>query len=301
MNEMPSAPMALTIGGVPVGGRRGETPTVLIGSLFYHRQKLVADAATGSFDRLAAEALITQQDELADKTGNPCMIDVVGASAAALPKYLDFVAATTDAPIVMDGITVAINVAGLDYARACGLLDRIVYNSLTPRSDPTEVAAIQAAGVESAVLLALNTKDFTGRGRVAAIDALLPIATAAGITKPLLDTCVLDLATLGQACWALTPLKTKYGLPVGCGPHNATSRITKQLHAKYGPQAPTLCAASANVMTVAVGADFLLYGPIETAATVFPIIGLVDAANGQMIMDYGVTLDRTHPRFRILR
>ena len=301
MNEMPSAPMALTIGGVPVGGRRGETPTVLIGSLFYHRQKLVADAATGSFDRIAAEALITRQDELADKTGNPCMIDVVGASAAALPKYLDFVAAATDAPLVMDGITAAINVAGLDYARACGLLDRIVYNSLTPRSDPAEVAAIQAAGVESAVLLALNTKDFTGRGRVAAIDALLPVATAAGITKPLLDTCVLDLATLGQACWALTPLKTKYGLPVGCGPHNATSRITKQLHAKYGPQAPTLCAASANVMTAAVGADFLLYGPFETAATVFPTIGLVDAANGQMIMDRGVTLDRTHPRFRILR
>lgn len=293
--------MAFEIGGVTVGGRRGEHPTVLIGSLFYHRQKIVDDAATGSFDQMAAEALITRQDELADKTGNPCMIDVVGASAAALPKYLDFVASTTNAPLVMDGITASINLVGLDYARDCGLLDRIVYNSLTPRSDPTEVETIRAAGVDSAILLALNTKDFTGRGRVTAIDNLLPIATAAGITKPLLDTCVLDLATLGQACWALDTLKTKHGLPVGCGPHNATSRITKQLKAKYGPQAATLCTASANVMTAAVGADFLLYGPIETADTVFPIIGLVDAATGQMIMDQGVTLDRTHPRYQILR
>jgi tetrahydromethanopterin S-methyltransferase subunit H len=54
-------------------------------------------------------------------------------------------------------------------------------------------------------------------------------------------------------------------------------------------------------MTTAVGADFILYGPIETADEVFPIIGMVDAANGQIIMDKGVKLEHSHPRYRILR
>jgi tetrahydromethanopterin S-methyltransferase subunit H len=294
-------PTAFKIGGVTVGGRLGENPTILIGSIFYHRHKIVEDAATGVFDRMRAEALINHQDELADKTGNPCMIDLVCASTAVLPKYLDFVASSTDAPILMDGITASINMSGLDYAREWGLLDRIVYNSLTLRYEPTELEKIREVGLESAVLLALNTKDFTGRGRVTAIDGLLLVAKEAGIRMPLIDTCVLDIATLGQACWALSTLKTKYGLPVGCGPHNATSSAAKRLKAKYGPQSVKLCTASANVMTAAVGADFILYGPIETADAVFPIVGMVDAANGQIIMDTGVTLERSHPRFRILR
>jgi tetrahydromethanopterin S-methyltransferase subunit H len=294
-------PTNFKIGGVTVGGRLGENPTILIGSLFYHRHNIVEDAATGVFDQMKAEELINHQDELADKTGNSCMIDLVCASTVALPEYLDFVTARTDAPILMDGISASINMSGLDYARECGLLDRIVYNSLTPRYEPAELEKIREVGLESAVLLALNTKDFTGRGRVTAIESLLPIAKEAGINKPLIDTCVLDIATLGQACWALSTLKAKYGLPVGCGPHNATSSATKRLKAKYGPQSVKLCTASANAMTTAVGADFILYGPIETADEVFPIIGMVDAANGQIIMDKGVKLEHSHPRYRILR
>lgn len=292
---------AFKISGVTIGGRLGENPTVLIGSLFYHRHKIVEDATTGVFDRMKAEALINRQDELADMTGNPCMIDLVCESTEVLPKYLDFVTSITDAPILMDGITASINMVGLDYAHECGLLNRIVYNSITPRYELAEIEKIKEVGLESAVLLALNTKDFTGRGRVTAIDNLLRIANTTGINKPLIDTCVLDIATLGQACWALSTLKRKYGLPVGCGPHNATSSATKRLKAKYGLQSVRLCTASANVMTAAVGADFILYGPIETADAVFPIIGMVDAANGQSIMDTGVTLERTHPRYRILR
>jgi tetrahydromethanopterin S-methyltransferase subunit H len=289
------------IGGVKIGGRPGENPTVLIGTLFYHGHKIVRDASKGVFDRRKAEDLINLQDELSDKTGNPCMIDVVCASKEALRKYLDFVAACTDAPILMDGVIASNNIYGLEYARESGLIQRIIYNSLTPGHEPGEVEKIREVGLESAVLLAMNTKDFTARGRVASIAKLLDISTAVGINKPIIDTCVLDIATLGQACWALFELKTRYGIPVGCGAHNAVSGKGNRFKTKYGDRVVEPCTASANVMAAAVGADFLFYGPIETADYIFPAVGIVDAGYGQILMDEGIRLERTHPRFSILR
>ena len=299
--EIQKEPRIFEIGGVKVGGPLGKNPTVLIGTLFYHGHKIVEDEVKGVFDRRKAEELINRQDEISEKTGNPCMIDVVCASTEALQKYLDFVSSLTDAPILMDGVIATTNIFGLEYARESGLIDRIIYNSLVPGYEKDEIEKIKEVGLESAVLLALNTKDFTARGRVTAIDNLLSVAGAAGIKKPLIDTCVLDIATLGQACWALFEVKEKYGLPVGCGAHNATSSARKKLKTKYGERSVELCTASANVMAAAVGADFVLYGPIETADYIFPTIGMVNAAYGQLILDKGLKLERTHPRFRILR
>ena len=286
------------ISGVTVGGRLGEIPTVLIGTIFYHGHKIVKDEKKGVFDRRKAEELINHQEELSEKTGNPCMVDVVGASTEALRKSLDFVSSSTDAPILMDGVTASNNIFGLEYARKSGLVNRLIYNSLTPEYKQTEIEKIKEVGLESAVLLALNNKDFSAIGRITVIDDLLGVTSPAGIRKPLIDTCVLDLATLGQACWALSKLKEKYGLPVGCGPHNAVD-AWKRLKTKYGKRALEPCAASASVVAAASGANFILYGPIEAADYVFPAVGMVDAAYGQVMMEKGRKLERTHPRFRI--
>ena len=131
------------IGKVKVGRRLGENPTVLIGTLFYHGHKIVEDEEKGIFNRGKAEELINHQDELSEKTGNPCMIDVVCASREALPKYLDFVSSLTDAPILMDGVTSSNNIFGLKYAKECGLINRIVYNSLIPGYKKEEIEMMQ--------------------------------------------------------------------------------------------------------------------------------------------------------------
>lgn len=284
--------------GVKVGGRPGETPTVLIGTIFYRGHKIVEDDKKGAFDHEKAEELLNLQDELAEKTGNPCMVDVVGSSPEALQRYLDFVSSSTDAPILIDGINAANNVSGLEYAEESGLIDRVVYNSLTPFYSQVEIKKIREVRLESAVLLAMNTKDFTARGRVTAIDDLIDVTSAAGIRKPVIDTCVLDLPTLGQACRALFELKKKYGLPVGCGAHNAVD-LWKRLKNKFGKRAMKPCTASTNVIAAAVGADFVLYGPIEIADYIFPAVGMVDVAYGQVLMEKGQRLERTHPRFKL--
>jgi len=76
------------IGGISIGGVPGQRPVVLVGTLFYHGHKLVKDENTGTFDEAAAEELLKSQDEMSDKTGNPAMVDVVGASVPAMKQHL---------------------------------------------------------------------------------------------------------------------------------------------------------------------------------------------------------------------
>jgi tetrahydromethanopterin S-methyltransferase subunit H len=286
------------VSGVRIGGVPGERPIVLVGSIFYHGHKIVKDERTGEFDKGLAEELINRQQEFSDKTGNPCMLDVVGSTSEALNRFLDFTAGVTDIPLLMDGVSSAVRVKSLEYVEESGLQGRVVYNSLTPEFREEELTKIKDVGVESAVLLAYNTKDFTSKGRVEAVKKLLPLSEKAGIRKPLIDICVLDIPTLGIGCRAIQELKRDLGVPTGCGAHNAIG-TWKGLKTKMGGQAEKPCMAAANVLAVAVGADFLLYGPIGSAEYVFPAVAMVDAAYGQLALEDGKMPGSTHPLFKI--
>ncbi len=286
------------IGRVRIGGLPGEHPTVLIGSIFYHRQKILRNEVTGDFDEEKAEELIKAQEEFSEKTGNPHMLDVVASTPEAMEKFLDFISTVTDAPILLDGISAKVRIAALKYVKEHAPRNEIVYNSLTPEYRQEEVEKLQEIGVKSAILLAYNIREFTSEGRIKAIEALLPVAHRAGIKNPLIDTCVLDIPSLGMACRALFELKNKFGLPTGCGAHNAIG-TWKGLSKKMGQQAIHPSTAVASGIPVAIGADFVLYGPIESADYMFPAIAMIDAAYGQLIMEQGRILDRTHPIFKI--
>lgn len=288
----------LRIGEMSVGGLPGERPTVLIGSIFYHGHKILINENTGDFDRKRAEELINRQEEFSEKTGNPHMLDVVAATPEAMRKFLDFVPSVTKAPILMDGVSANVRVASLEYVKESGLADRVVYNSITPEYKQEELEKIKEAKVKSAILLAFNMKEFTSKGRVKAIEMLLPKAYEAGIEKPLIDTCVIDIPSLGIACRALFDLKDNLGLPVGCGAHNAVSSWAG-LKKKMGKQATHPCMATASAIPVAVGADFVLYGPVESADYMFPAMAMVDAAYGQLSIEQGRKLSRSHPIFKI--
>lgn len=286
------------IGRVKVGGIPGERPVVLVGSMFYHGHKIMQDEMTGEFDKKAAEELLNLQDEFSDRTGNPCMIDLVGASPEAMRKELEFVASMTDAPILIDSPAMNVRLAGLRYAKETGLIDRIVYNSIIPETKPEELQEIKESKLECAILLAYNPTDFTSQGRVRTIKTLISTANNVGIKKPLIDTCVLDVPTLGVASKALFQIKNETGLPVGAGTHNAIG-TWRGLKKKMGKQAVTPCSVSAAIMAVAIGADFVLYGPIEDAQYFFPAVALVDAAYAQLLMEKGKRPDTKHPLFKI--
>jgi tetrahydromethanopterin S-methyltransferase subunit H len=286
------------IGKTRIGGRPGAQPTVLIGSVFYHKHDVVTNADRGEINAAEAEKRIRLQEDFSTRTGNPCMLDVVGATPEGIVRNLEFAAKTTDMPLLIDGTTAEVRIAGLKYIAKAGLADRIVYNSIQPEITGSEFAAIQDAGVTSAILLTYYLMDFTAKGRVQAVRELLPRANEAGVTRLLVDTCVLDLATLGQACSAMHDIKNEFGLPVGGGVHNAVA-VWKGLKTKMGEQAVKPCVAAVCASSVAMGADFILYGPIEDAPYVFPAVAMIDTALSQLIMERGERPDENHPRFRV--
>lgn len=296
--EFPTEQSIFEIGNVRIGGRPGANPTVLIGSTFYHGHKVNIDEDTGEFDAKEAEKRIRAQDEFSELTGSPCLLDVVGATPQAMEEHLEFAAAVTQAPLLIDGTTADVRLAGLEYVAKAGLADRVVYNSIQPGIEDEELTAIRAAGVQSAILLTYYLQDFTGKGRVQAVREILPRLQEAGIEKLIVDTCVMDLATMGQACSAMFDVKNEFGLPVGGGVHNAVS-MWKGLKKKMGEQAEKPCTASALALAVGVGADFLMYGPVEDAKYAFPAVAMVDTMLSQIYIERGGRLEKSHPRFRI--
>lgn len=286
------------IGKVSVGGTLGENPTVLVGSIFYHKQRSLGfQEETGEFNRNEAEKLIKTQEEFSDKTGLPCMLDVVVPSTKWVSRLLDFISSVTDAPIFLDAPSAEVRVAGLNYAKQIGILENCVYNSLNPDSKNIEYEKIQETGLKSAVLLAFNVKNMTATGRLEAIKQILPKAKEKGIEKIFVDTCVLDPPTLGSAFKATFDLKNELGYPTGCGAHNAIG-TWKGLKSKMGPQAFKPCAAVADTLTIAAGADWILYGPIEEASYVFPAVAMVNTAFAQLLIEKGKMPPRTHPIFK---
>jgi tetrahydromethanopterin S-methyltransferase subunit H len=299
MWEMQSEQKKFTIGKVAIGGKPGENPTVLVGSIFYHMQRtLNFKEETGNFNRNEAEQLIKIQEEFSDKTGLPCMLDVVLPSKQWTSRVLDFITSVTDMPILLDAASAEIRVTALDYAKQAGILDNCVYNSLNPESRTVESEKIKETGLKAAVLLAYNTKNMMAVGRVEAAKQLVSLATQMGVEKILVDACVLDVPTLGSAFKAIFDLKKELGYPVGCGAHNAVA-TWKGLKTKMGLQAVKPCTAVANSLTVAAGADFILYGPVEDAPYVFPAVAMVDAAFAQLLLEKGIIPSSSHPIFKI--
>ena len=93
-------------------------------------------------------------------------------------------------------------------------------------------------------------------------------------------------------------MKDELGLPAGGGVHNAIA-TWRGLKSKMGKQAYGPCIASAVASSVAMGADFVLYGPVGDAECVFPAVAMVDTALSQLAMDRGFELNENHPRFRV--
>ena len=299
MEQPSSRQKKFTVGKVSIGGMRGENPTVLIGSIFYYGQRsLDFKEETGDFDRNEAERLIRVQEEFSDKTGLPCMLDVVLSSRRWASRVIDFVTSVTEAPLLLDAPSAEIRVAAIDYVKEAGIQEKCIYNSLNPESKTVEFEKIRETKFKAVVLLAYNSKKMTAAGRVEAIEQLLPLATQSGVEKILIDACVLDVPTLGSAFKAILDLKNKLGYPTGCGAHNAID-TWRGLKTKMGLQAVRPCAATANTITLAAGADFILYGPIEEAPHVFPAVAMVNAAFAQLLIERGKTPSPSHPIFRI--
>ncbi|MCS7113732.1 MAG: tetrahydromethanopterin S-methyltransferase subunit H [Nitrososphaerota archaeon] len=286
--------------GVKVGGQPGLRPVVLIGSIFYHKHSIVTDESKGLFKEDEAKRLLDTQLELSQRTGNPCMVDIVASTPEAMRRYLEYVSDKTSIPILLGGVTDKVRMAGLDYVGETGIADRIVYNSVNPHSRDDELRAIARVGVSAAVLLTFGSGIIGWKHRVEAAERSIERLRGWGIDKVLIDTGVLDIPSLGSASMALWSIKDRIGYPSGCGAHNAIASW-RSLRRSMGREVRDVCGISASILAVAAGADFILYGPIEYAKLIFPAVAMADAALSQVKMEDGFKIDRLHPRYKIGR
>ena len=294
------------IGGVRVGGQPGELPTVLIGSIFHHGHRIVEDPRKGVFDRVRAEELIRRQDDLSRETGNPCMIDLVGETGEAIRRYISFVADLTHTPILINAPTPAVRIEGVRFAGEIGILDRVIYNSVNFTIREEEVEAIRDVGVKAALVQAFNPKNPWPQAMIDVLkggesgEGLLSITSRAGIEKTLILTPVLDIPHIGCSVAGIWRVKKELGLPAGTAPVGVMGSWGKI--DRYGPHAKAVARAVAAVLAQSMGADFIIYGSMAKAETIFPACALIDSMIAYNGRNYGVRpLVRDHPLYKIFK
>lgn len=289
------------IGNVKVGGQPGELPTVLIASIFYEGQKIVKDPEKGEFDAKAAEELLNRLEQLRDVTGVPFMLDVVGTGEEAFKKYIDFVAEKTDAPFLMDAISPKLRLVAAQHVKEVGLTDRAVYSSINKGTPQREVDQIRESGVKAAIILAENPQDNTVEGKISATEQALERAKAAGIEKFLIDTSIPAFGPdMGSAVRAIYYIKEKFGYPTGVGTGNVVTTCG-WIKVNFPKEVRRVLDAATNAIMQTMGADWLMFGPIERSDYVFAGVAIADTfvLSAMAELDIKPLVD-THPAFKIL-
>lgn len=288
------------IGKYNIGGDPRETPTALIGTIFYLRQKnIFKNESKGEIIKDIAESLIKKQEELADKTGLVPGLDVILSYESCIEPVLDFVVDVTDVPIILDAPSYDIKLKAIEYVNKTGIQERIVYNSITPETGNEELQLLSESNIKNFILLGMETSKWTTKARMDVIDNLIEKAKASNFAGNnfIIDTCVIDFTSLGLAMSAMYEVKDKYGYPVGSGAHNAVD-TWKNLKLKFGDIKKYATVVSSTI-TLNAGADFLLYGPIQHADIVFPNVAFIKAAHSQLLFDEGKMAPPNNPVYKI--
>jgi len=262
-------PKILEIKGVKIGGFPFNPP-VMIGTIFYHKHKIVFEPRKGEFNKEAAQTLIKSQEELSDVTKIPALIDVAAETIEAMIKYIDFVAEHTNNPFLVDVPSKEVMEAAIKHVNEVGLLNRVIINSLTPKAKDEELKLLQEYKVKNVVLLLYTSRIMDVNARVNELNTMLQRIEAIGITTPLVDTFVIDIPSLAASMRTIIYVKANLGLPAGCGAHNAVSSMRKHFKKRYGIEGLEAAELTSNIAPIILGADFVLYGPIEAYKRVLP-------------------------------
>ncbi|MEW6010687.1 MAG: tetrahydromethanopterin S-methyltransferase subunit H [Euryarchaeota archaeon] len=302
--------VVIDVAGVQVGGQPGEYPTVLAGTIFYGGHSIISDEKAGVFDKDKAEALIKSMEEMADVTGNPCIVQTFGATPEAIVKYLEFVGDITEAPFMIDSTSAEAKIAGANYAQEAGLAERAIYNSINMSSEQNELDAVKETDISASIVLGFNPMEPGVEGKIniwenggSVLDkGLLEMSEECGITKPFMDVAITPLGQgAGPACRTSFAVKSKWGYPVGSGIHNVPSAWDwLRGYKKEHPEAWPVCDIGSNLVQQMAGGDFVLFGPIENSKMAFPACAMADIFIAEAAKDIGTEAVEEHPMFKLI-
>jgi len=291
-------------GGIKLGGQPGELPTVLTATIFYSGHKIVEDKKQGIFDKAKAEALINRMDELSDETTNPFILDVVGNSTEAYQNYIDFISKVTEAPIQVDAISPKVRMETIKWAHEVGLSARIINNSIYNGVKEKELDNLKDSKIKASIVLCDNPHDESANAKLEVLPNLLNMADQAGIEGALIDTAIPSWGIgIGAGVRSIYLIKEKFGDrgAVGTGIGNVTDTLG-WVKGNFPKDIRRATSAAQSAILPIMGADWIMFGPIEYAEFIFPTIAVIDTYVLTATAELGTkpAIEGMHPLFKIM-
>jgi tetrahydromethanopterin S-methyltransferase subunit H len=287
------------ISGVKIGGQPGRYPTVLFGGIFFKGEP--------DFDRTKRnlKKILT----LSKKTGNPVIPDIFIRKEEYIEEIIIFIEKTLpkNHPFSIDIIEPSIKIRALEYLHNKNLLPRTIYNCIHIGITDEEREILKKYPPNMAIIVAFNPKDKSPDGKIEILEngahlldiGLLELTKKLGIEKILVDTAALaPNENSGASIAALPVIKEEYGLPVGCAIHNV---VEKSMWLNDFKSARKIVDSSSNINIPAFGGDYAIFGPLENADTILPIIAWQDILISEYTENYfGISPIEFHPRRKLL-
>lgn len=275
-------------------------PTVLFGGLFFKGEPDFEDAKLHlflTFDR-------------SKQTGTPVIPDFFIRKVEYIEPIVSFIekAVPKKHPFSIDIIEPSIKIETLELLAEKKLLSRTIYNSIHIGITKEEIQVLQDNTPDMAIVVAFNPKDKSPDGKIEVLEngahlidtGLLELVRRIGIKKILIDTAALAPGeNSGAAIAAIPVMKEEYGLPTGCAIHNV---VEKSRWLNDFPFAKKAVDVASNSAIPLFGGNYAIFGPLENAEMVIPLIAWQDILVSEYTENYfGVTPVASHPRRKLLQ
>ena len=287
------------ISGIKIGGQPGMYPTVLFGGIFFK----------GEPDLDKTKNLVQKMLTIGKKTGNPIIPDFFIRKEEYIDKIITFIDETLpkNLPFSVDIIEPSIKIQTLECLHNKNLLSRTIYNSIHIGIKDEEQEFLKKYTPEMAIIVAFNPKDKSPDGKVEVLEngahlidnGLLALTKKLKIRKILIDTAALAPGENSGASIAAIPvIKEEYGLPTGCAIHNV---VEKSKWLDTFESAKKIVDSASNINIPLFGGNFAIFGPLENADMVVPIIAWQDILISEYTENYfGISPVNFHPRRKLL-
>ncbi len=285
----------LEIGSIHIGGQPGHYPTVLFGGLFFKGEPEIEKA----------EKQLNTMYRISKKTGVPAIPDLFFRKESTIDQIISFIESSIPDPLPfsVDIQDSSVKIMVLERLKQKRLLHRTIFNSIHIGITDEEYQCLKRCKPAMAVVVAFNPKDKSPDGKVEVLETgahlidkgLLDLVNSIGIQNVLIDTAALAPGeNSGAALASLPVIKEEYGLPAGCAIHNV---VEKSSWLNEMNDAKLVVDFASNSGVTLFGGDFLLFGPIDHAEMVFPIIAWHDILVSEYTEAYfGITPSESHPR-----
>ncbi len=291
------------IGDIVIGGTPGDNPVLLVGSIFYHGDKLLINEKKGVIDKERARKQIIDAISLADKYGVNFAVDLIFPTTESVENIMSFISSFDDLVLFLDSPDPNARIRAYYLTRELGITEKVVANGLYTNTSEEEIIAIRDSNIRTALLLAFDPanphQSMMPHDRLHVLEKkLLPLARNAGVENILVDAVVLDPASIGISATTIKLVKEKYGYPSGCAPANALGPVSKS---KFKIEEVAGIHGGTAVFLRVMGADFIMYGPVKRIKYTAPAVAFVDGLLGYLARHEGVHIGRNHPLRKILK